>query len=154
MRFDLKYIDEHGNEARPAVIHRAPLSTHERMLSFLIEHYGGAFPTWLAPIQVRIVAITDELLDYANKLRDALRADFVRAEVDDAPHSFNKKVRNATVEKIPIVLVIGRREAEVGQVTVRRYRRKEQQTMLFEEFRVALLDEIKKRVHVKPDEEE
>jgi threonyl-tRNA synthetase len=154
VRFDLKYIDEHGNEARPAVIHRAPLSTHERMLSFLIEHYGGAFPTWLAPIQVRIVAITDELLDYANKLRDALRADFVRAEVDDAPHSFNKKVRNATVEKIPIVLVIGRREAEVGQVTVRRYRRKEQQTMLFEEFRAALLDEIKKRVHVKPDEEE
>ena len=71
------------------------------MLSFLIEHYGGAFPTWLAPVQVRLVAISDELLDYASRLRDRLRADFVRAEVDDAPHSFNKKIRNATIAEDP-----------------------------------------------------
>ncbi len=134
-RFDLTYIDEHGQEARPAVIHRAPLSTHERMLSFLIEHYGGAFPTWLAPVQVRLVAISDDLLDYANRLRDALLSDYVRVEVDDLPHSFNKKIRNAAMHKIPIILVIGRREAEAGEVTVRRYRRKEQETIPFDLFR-------------------
>jgi threonyl-tRNA synthetase len=151
-RFELRYIDEHGQEAGPAVIHRAPLSTHERMISFLIEHYGGAFPTWLAPVQTVIVVITDDLLDFAYKLRDRLREDFVRAEVDDAPHSFNKKIRNATVRKVPIALVVGRREAEAGEVTVRRYRRKEQQTMTIDAFREEILHEIRTRTHVKPDE--
>ncbi len=151
LRFDLTYIDEHGQELRPAIIHRAPLSTHERMLSFLIEHYGGAFPTWLAPVQVQIITISDDLLDYAFGLRDRLRADFVRAEVDDLPHSLNKKIRNATTQKIPIVLVIGRREAEQGQVTVRRYRRKEQETVPFELFRERVLAEIRERAHVKPE---
>lgn len=153
VRFDLRYIDEHGKEAMPAVIHRAPLSTHERMLSFLIEHYGGAFPTWLAPTQVRIVAITDDLLDHARGLREALREDYVRADVDEQPHSFNKKIRNASTEKIPIVLVLGRREAEAGEVTVRRYRRAEQRTMSFEAFRGELREEIRRRLHVKPDGE-
>lgn len=152
-RFELRYIDEHGGEAGPVVIHRAPLSTHERMISFLIEHYGGAFPTWLAPVQVVFVTISDDLLDYAAKLRDRMREDFVRAEVDSAPHSFNKKIRNATVAKVPVVLVIGRREAEAGEVTVRRYRRKEQRTMPFDRFREEILAEIRSRSHVKPDEE-
>ncbi len=150
-RFELSYVDEHGQEAAPAVIHRAPLSTHERMISFLIEHYGGAFPTWLAPVQVRIITISDDLLDYAFALRERLRADYVRAEVDDLPHSFNKKIRNASTHKIPVVLVVGRREAEAGHVTVRRYRRKEQETLPFETVRGQLLGEIRDRVHVKPD---
>jgi threonyl-tRNA synthetase len=152
-RFNLLYIDEHGGESGPVVIHRAPLSTHERMISFLIEHYGGAFPTWLAPVQIIFVAISDDLLDYACALRDRLRKDFVRAEVDDAPHSFNKKIRNAAVAKIPIVLVIGRREADAGEVTVRRYRRKDQRTMPFDEFQREIMAEIRSRTHVKPDSE-
>jgi threonyl-tRNA synthetase len=152
-RFELRYIDEHGQEAPPAVIHRAPLSTHERMLSFLIEHYGGAFPTWLAPVQVRLIAISDDLLPHACKLRDTMRAEYVRAEVDDLPHSFNKKIRNAATHKIPIILVIGRREAESGEVTVRRYRRKEQETLPFEAFLERLRIEIRDRIHVKPEEE-
>lgn len=152
VRFDLHYIDEHGQEVRPAIIHRAPLSTHERMLSFLIEHYGGAFPTWLAPVQVQLITISDDLLDFAFGLRSRLRADFVRAEVDDLPHSLNKKIRNATTHKIPVILVIGRREAEQGQVTVRRYRRKEQETVPFDTFRERLLVEIRDRVHVKPED--
>ena len=152
VRFDLRYVDEHGQDAQPAVIHRAPLSTHERMIAFLIEHYGGAFPTWLAPVQVRILTVNDNLLAHARTLRDRLRADTVRAEVDELPHSFNKKIRNATIHKIPIVLVIGPREAEAGQVTVRRYRRKLQETLPFDLFRDQLLAEIRDRVHVKPDE--
>lgn len=151
-RFNLSYTDENGQPAEPAVIHRAPLSVHERMISFLIEHYGGAFPTWLAPIQVRFVTVNDDLLDYANKLSDRLRADFVRAEVDTLPHSFGKKIRNAATQKIPIVLVIGERESQSGQVTVRRYRRKEQETLDFDLFRERLLAEIRDRVHVKPDQ--
>ncbi|MDM7914603.1 MAG: threonine--tRNA ligase [Candidatus Eisenbacteria bacterium] len=151
-KFELRYIDEHGQEAKPAVIHRAPLSTHERMLSFLIEHYGGAFPTWLSPVQVRIVTINDDLLPHAYGLRDRLRAEYVRAEVDDLPHSFNKKIRNASMQKIPIVLVVGRREAEAGQVTVRRYKRTEQRTMPFEEFFAELREEIRRRIHVKGEE--
>jgi threonyl-tRNA synthetase len=150
-RFDLSYTDESGKEARPAVIHRAPLSVHERMIAFLIEHYGGAFPTWLAPVQVRIVTVNDDLLEYAHKLKDRLRGDYVRAEVDTSPHSFGKKIRNATTQKIPIVLVIGNREAQAGQVTVRRYRRKQQETFEFDLFRERLLAEIRGRVHVKPD---
>jgi threonyl-tRNA synthetase len=151
-RFDLTYTDEHGQDAPPAVIHRAPLSVHERMISFLIEHYGGAFPTWLAPVQVRLITVNDDLLAYARKLKERLHEDFVRCEVDDLPHSFGKKIRNATTHKIPIVLVIGKREEETGQVTVRRYRRKEQETIDFDAFRDRLLEEIKKRIHVKPDE--
>jgi threonyl-tRNA synthetase len=150
-RFDLHYVDEEGQPARPVVIHRAPLSTHERIISFLIEHYGGAFPTWLAPVQVRIVTVNDELLDYGRKLRDRMRAEFIRAEVDDLPHSFNKKIRNAATHKIPIVLVVGRKEAEADQVTVRRYRRAEQRTLPFEEFFAGLRGEIAGRIHVKPD---
>jgi threonyl-tRNA synthetase len=152
-RFDLHYTDEAGQPARPAVIHRAPLSTHERMISFLIEHYGGAFPTWLAPVQVRIVTVNDDLLGYAGEVRDRLRGEFVRAEVDDLPHSFNKKIRNATTQKIPIVLVIGRKEAEAGQVTVRRYRRGAQETLDVGSFAAGLREEIAKRLHVKPDPE-
>jgi len=152
-RFELRYIDEAGKEAPVAVIHRAPLSTHERMISFLIEHYGGAFPTWLAPVQVRILTVNDTLLDAAHRLRERLHEDYVRVEVDDLPHSFNKKVRNATIHKVPIVLVLGRREAETGSVTVRRYRRKEQETVPFEEFRARLLEEIRERRHVRPDDE-
>lgn len=150
-RFDLQFTDESGQPARPAVIHRAPLSVHERMIAFLIEHYGGAFPTWLAPVQVQIVTVNDDLLDYAKKLKDRLRGDYVRAEVDTLPHSFGKKIRNATTQKIPIILVIGNREAQAGQVTVRRYRRKEQETLEFDLFRERLLTEIRDRVHVKPD---
>jgi len=152
-RFELRYIDEHGQEIGPAVIHRAPLSTHERMISYLIERYGGAFPTWLAPVQAVFVTINDDLLDAAYQMRDRLRADFIRAKVDDAPHSFNKKIRNATVTKVPIVLVIGPREAETGEVTVRRYRRKEQRTVPFDVFREEVLAEIRARTHVKPDED-
>ncbi len=151
-RFDLTYTDEQGNPAHPAVIHRAPLSVHERMISFLIEHYGGAFPTWLAPVQVRLVTVNDDLLAYAHRLRDRLHGDFVRVEVDDLPHSFGKKIRNATTQKIPIVLVIGQKERDAGQVTVRRYRRKNQETLGFEEFRGRLLREIRERIYEKPDE--
>ncbi len=150
-KFGLRYIDEHGEERPPVVVHRAPLSTHERIMAYLIEHYGGAFPTWLAPVQTRIVTISDDLLPYAREVRDLLRADRIRAEVDEAPHSFNKKIRNGTTEKIPILLVIGRKEAEERSVTVRRYQVARQETMPLEQFHAQLRREILDRSHVKPE---
>jgi len=151
-KFDLAYIDEDGAEKPPVVVHRAPLSTHERIMAYLIEHYGGAFPTWLAPVQARIVCVSDELLPYAREIRDSLRAERVRAEIDESTHSFNKKIRNGATEKIPILLVIGRKEAEERTVTVRRYRIAEQETLPWEEFRRRVLEEIRTRRHVKAAE--
>lgn len=147
-RFELRYIDEHGEEQLPVVIHRAPLSTHERIMAYLIEHYGGAFPTWMAPVQTRIVTISDDLLPYAEEIEQTLRAHRVRAEIDKSPHSFNKKVRNASVEKIPVTLVIGRKEAEERTVTVRRYKIERQETLALAPFVDGLLEEIRSRRHV------
>ncbi len=151
-KFELRYIDEHGAEVPPVVIHRAPLSTHERIMAYLIEHYGGAFPTWMAPVQVRIIPIADDLLPQCVAMRDALRADRVRAEIDESTHSFNKKIRNGSTEKIPILLVIGRKEAEEGTVTVRRYKIARQETIPFAQFHAAVVEEIRARRHVKPEE--
>lgn len=127
-RFELTYVDRDGQEKRPFIIHRAPLSTHERMISFLIEFYGGAFPTWMAPVQVRIVPVNDDILPYAREIADLLRADLLRGSVDESGESFNKKIRNAVTHKIPNIWVLGAREMENKNVTWRRYSVKEQIT--------------------------
>ncbi len=133
LRFDLEYVDEHGQKQRPYIIHRAPLGTHERFLSFLIEHFGGAFPTWMAPVQVRLVPVAEPFVEYAQKLAASLRNELFRAEVDDSHDSFNKRIRNATIQKIPNVFVIGGKEAETESVTWRRYGHREQATRPVEE---------------------
>jgi threonyl-tRNA synthetase len=143
--FDLKYIDETGKESETIVIHRAPLSTHERFLSFLLEYYGGAFPTWCAPIQVIVVPVGGEQHAYAEDLVKQLRKKMVRAEWDDSSNSFNKKIRTNTVRKIPIMLIVGGKEAESNSVTIRRYGIKEQESMAWDAF-VSMLDsEISER---------
>ncbi len=154
-RFDLTYIGKDGREHRPVVLHRAPLGTHERFIAFLIEHYAGAFPTWLAPEQVRIVPVNTEpdLLEYANKIKNLLFENFVRVELDDSNETFNKKIRLGAIRKTPILLIMGHNEAAEGKVTVRRYKVKAQQRIGVDEFLAMLLDEIKTRKHVKPDEE-
>ncbi|MCB0317503.1 MAG: threonine--tRNA ligase, partial [Bdellovibrionales bacterium] len=128
-RFDLKYIGEDGKEHMPYVVHRAPLSTHERFMAFLIEHFGGAFPTWLAPIQAKIVPVAENFFDYANDLKAQLRNQLIRVEVDDSSNSFNKKIREAVTHKIPNILIIGGNEVEQGTVTLRRYCVKDQITI-------------------------
>jgi threonyl-tRNA synthetase len=120
-RFDLKYKGEDGAFHRPLIIHRAPLSTHERMISLLIEHFGGAFPTWMAPVQVRILPVADAVAEFAESLAADLRSRLFRVEVDASAESFNKRLRNAAVQKVPNVLVIGQREAAAGAVTWRRH---------------------------------
>jgi threonyl-tRNA synthetase len=144
-RFGLKYIAEDGMEKVPVCIHRAPLSTHERFLSFLLEYYGGAFPTWCAPVQVMVIPVRDEHHEYAKELIALMRSKRIRAELDDSHHSFNKKIRNNAVSKTPILLIIGGNEVENKTVTIRRYGIKEQQTLPSVEFMALLQEEILER---------
>lgn len=148
-RFGLTYIDRDGTEKTPYCIHRAPLGTHERFIAFLIEHYGGAFPTWLAPVQVKVIPVSEKHLDYARKIEDTLRQELVRAEVDASDATMGKKIRTGTTRKIPILLIVGAREEEAGQVTVRRYKIKQQESMSLEGFLAELRTEIAERKHIK-----
>ncbi len=118
-RFDLEYIGEDGQKHRPVMIHRAPFGSMERFVGILIEHFNGAFPLWLAPVQVVMVTIADRHVPYAKDVAAKLRARGIRVEVDDSNDRMNKKIRNAQLQKIPYMLVIGDKEAEEGQVAVR-----------------------------------
>jgi len=144
-RMNLVYVGPDGQEHHPYVIHRAPLGTHERFIAFLIEHFGGAFPTWLAPIQVRILPVSDKHLEYAVKLEDVLRGHMVRAEVDRADEKLGKKIREALTHKIPILLVVGQQEEAEGTVTVRRYGEEQQESMPFDTFAEEVVEEIRLR---------
>jgi threonyl-tRNA synthetase len=119
-RFDLTFTNEQGQPERPVIIHRAPLSTHERMIGFLLEHYAGAFPVWLAPEQVRIIPITDEQFSAAQELYDALHAAGVRAELDLDAERMNAKIRKAQVMKVPYMAVLGKREVAENSVALRK----------------------------------
>jgi threonyl-tRNA synthetase len=144
-RLGLTYVGADNAEHHPYVIHRAPLGTHERFIAFLIEHYGGAFPTWMAPIQVRLVTVADRFDDYAHKVMQELRDEFVRADLEPSGDTVSKKIRNASHQKIPNVLVIGEREVADGTVTLRRLGVREQETMPVAAFKERLLEAIRTR---------
>ena len=118
-RFHLKYADKNGEEQTPVVLHRAILGSLDRFMAYLIEETMGAFPAWLAPVQVKVLPITDRALDYANELSAALDARGFRVEVDDRNEKIGKKIRETTLEKVPYMLVVGDKEAEDGTVSVR-----------------------------------
>jgi threonyl-tRNA synthetase len=115
-RFGLKYVDKDGSEKTPVIIHRAPLGSHERFIGFLIEHFGGNFPTWLTPVQVKVLPITEKHLDYAISVVEKLKEANVRVELDDRNETLQEKIRNATLEKVGYMLIIG--DKEVGSKTV------------------------------------
>lgn len=144
-RFGLTYVDSDGKEKTPLCIHRAPLSTHERLVGFLIEHFAGAFPTWLAPVQVAILPVSDKFIKYATKIKDALAEQGVRVHLDDSAESLGKKIRGAEMKKIPWMLVIGEKEVAAKNVSARNYRTKKQSEMEVDKFVKTVLDEIKKR---------
>lgn len=118
-KFGLTFHDSDGTEKPVAVIHRAPLGSHERFVAYLIEHFAGAFPVWLSPVQVRIIPIADDMLGYASEVLDVLSEAGVRAETDTSGNRLPAKVRYAVTRKIPFILVLGRREAVSGSVAVR-----------------------------------
>ncbi|MBS1256270.1 MAG: Threonine--tRNA ligase 1 [Deltaproteobacteria bacterium] len=144
-RFGLKYIAGDNQEHTPIIIHRAPLGTHERFVAFLIEHYGGAFPTWLAPVQVRLIPVASAFNEYAHGLNKQLYSYLIRSEIDDSHDSFSKKIRSAAVEKVPNLLIVGENEQAGQTVTWQRYGSKERETLSFVSFLPLLQDEILKR---------
>jgi threonyl-tRNA synthetase len=121
-KFDLSYIGEDGQKHRPVMIHRVIFGSIERFIGILIEHYGGAFPVWLAPVQVRVLPITDRHNEYACRVKDELVRAGIRAEVNDRNDKIGYKVRAAQVEQIPYMLVVGDKEAAEGMVAVRERR--------------------------------
>jgi threonyl-tRNA synthetase len=118
-RFDVNYIAEDGARHRAAMIHRTLLGSMERFVGGLVEHYGGAFPAWLAPVQASIIPITDDQVDFANAVLERLKDKGIRAEVDSSSGRMQAKIRNAQLQKIPYMLVVGKREAEADSVAVR-----------------------------------
>src|SRR5206468_6968837 len=118
-RFGLEYIGPDNQPHRPVMIHRAPLGSMERFLGILIEHFAGAFPLWLAPEQVRVLPISDKVADYAQQVLVRLRADGFRATVDLRAEKIGAKIRDAQLEKIPVMLVVGAKEAESQAVSYR-----------------------------------
>jgi threonyl-tRNA synthetase len=147
-RFDLRFINAGGEEETPLCIHRAPLSTHERMIGFLIEHYAGIFPVWLAPEQVRIIPITDSHADYAKRLADELYGLGYRAEADLGSARMNAKIRAAQKMKVPYMLVVGDREVAEGTISLRKRDGSRQNDMPFEEFKGVLKVQVEKRSQV------
>ena len=145
-RLGLSYITAENTREAPYVIHRAPLGTHERFIAFLIEHYGGVFPTWLAPVQVRIIPVADAFVEYARKLERDLRDSFVRVEVDASNESLGKKVRLAQTDKVPNLFVVGQKEAADSAVAWRRHGEKEQKVQSYDAAKAALLKEVAERV--------
>jgi threonyl-tRNA synthetase len=153
--FDLKYIGEDGKEHPVYVIHRAPLGSHERFTAFLIEHYAGAFPTWLAPIQVRLIPISEKAVDYADNVRQQLTDAQVvngtaglRVDIDTTNERMQKKIRDAQLMKIPYMLVVGEREAENGTVAVRLRSGKDLGPMTLDSFLARIKQEAESRYDV------
>jgi threonyl-tRNA synthetase len=144
-RFDLKFINKQGLEEMPLVIHRAPLSTHERLLGFLIEHYGGNFPVWLSPEQVRVIPITDSQNEYAQGIVKQLREAGVRASADISAQRMNAKIRAAQMMKVPYMLVVGENEQNAGLVSLRVRDGKQQNNIPLSEFVVRVKDKISSR---------
>lgn len=117
-QFGLEYIDKDGERKTPAIIHRAPLGTHERFIGFLIEHFAGNFPVWLSPVQVIILPISEHQREYALKINDILKDNTIRVELDDTNESLGKRIRNAKMNKVPYLIVVGDKEKENQTITV------------------------------------
>jgi threonyl-tRNA synthetase len=144
-RFELAYTGADNAEHRPVMIHRALMGSFERFIGILIEHYAGEFPLWLAPVQAAVLPIADRHLDYARETAARLREAGLRVEVDERSESIGKKIREAEVQKVPYMLVVGDQEQEAGAVAVRRHREGDQGAEPVAEFARRLADEIGER---------
>ena len=144
-RFDLKFTNKEGNEEVPLCIHRAPLSTHERMVGFLLEHYAGNFPVWLAPEQVRVISITDNQNEYVENIAKQLRENGVRAHADLSSQRMNAKIRSAQLMKVPYMLVVGDNEMKAEQVSLRVRDGSQQNNISLSEFISRAKDRIARR---------
>ena len=144
-RFQIEYVGEDGQKHRPIMIHRACFGSMERFIGILTEHYAGAFPTWMAPVQVKILPISEKHVEYAEQLAKQMHRDYVRVEVDDRSEKIGYKIRQAQMAKVPYMLVVGDKEVEEGTVNVRKHGGDELGSVPFEEFFNSIKIEIKER---------
>ena len=144
-RFRIDYVGEDGQKHRPIMIHRACFGSMERFIGILTEHYAGAFPTWMAPVQVKILPISEKHVEYAKELAKQMHRDYVRVEVDDRSEKIGYKIRQAQMAKVPYMLVVGDKEVEEGTVNVRKHGGDELGSVPFEEFFNSIKIEIKER---------
>jgi len=144
-RFQIEYIGEDGQKHRPIMIHRACFGSMERFIGILTEHYAGAFPTWMAPVQVKILPISEKHVEYAKELAKQMHRDYVRVEVDDRSEKIGYKIRQAQMAKVPYMLVVGDKEVEEGTVNVRKHGGDELGSIPFDEFFNSIKIEIKER---------
>jgi threonyl-tRNA synthetase len=145
-RFDMTYIEEDGHAYRPYMVHRALMGSIERFFGILIEHYGGAFPVWLSPVQVVIIPIADRHVDFARDVKESLKQAGLRVELDDRSERMNAKIRDAEKQKVPYMLVVGDREMENNQVDIRRRSGERLGAMLVEDFKVLALKDVVEKV--------
>ena len=144
-RFDLSYVGEDGKQHRPVVIHRGVVSTMERFVAFLIEEYKGAFPTWLAPVQVQVIPVSPDVhFDYAKQVQELLQAEGIRVEIDDRNEKIGYKIREAQMQKTPYMLVVGDNEVAEKAVNVRKYGEQKSEVVSFETFVENLKNEVKR----------
>ena len=144
-RFGLTFTDEGGREQTPICIHRAPLSTHERFVGFLIEHYGGDFPLWLAPIQVAVLPVSDKVKDYAKNVETALKEAGIRVQLNGQPNKVGAKIRQAELQRVNVMLVVGEKEAQDNQVALRRRFKGDLGTQALDDVVTELKTEIETR---------
>ncbi|CEG23207.1 Threonine--tRNA ligase 1 [Planococcus massiliensis] len=143
-RFDLSYIGEDGKQHRPVVIHRGVVSTMERFVAFLIEEYKGAFPTWLAPVQVEVIPVSlDAHSDYAKNIQEKLQSHRLRVDIDERDEKLGYKIREAQMQKVPYMLVLGDQEVENGSVNVRKYGEQKSESMPFDDFLKLIQSELR-----------
>lgn len=145
-RFDLNYIGEDGEKHRPVMVHRTVFGSMERFMGILIEHYAGAFPAWLAPIQVRILPVTDRANEYAKSLEEKLSEMDIRVELDLRNEKIGYKIREAQIQKIPYMIILGDKEVESGKVAIRSRKEGDLGAMSFDDFISKLKTEIEKKI--------
>lgn len=145
-RFNLTYVDEDGEEKEPIMIHRVIYGSMERMMAILIENFAGAFPTWLAPVQVKVINISESQLEYAKQVKENLELFGIRVELDDRNESIGKKIRQSQIEKVPYSVVVGDKEVENGTVSVRKRGGVDMGAMSVNDFAQFILKEIKDKV--------
>ncbi|HEX3024079.1 MAG TPA: threonine--tRNA ligase, partial [Chitinophagaceae bacterium] len=144
-KFKLNYTTQQNDTDIPLIIHRAPLGTHERFIGFLLEHYAGKFPVWIAPLQVKILPISDKFINYTNEVKAKLRAAGIRVEIDERSEKIGKKIREAELSRVPYMLVIGEKEMNENKLSVRRQGKGDIGAQTVDEFIKSIIEEIKER---------
>ncbi|MCH8326418.1 MAG: threonine--tRNA ligase, partial [Bacteroidetes bacterium] len=145
-RFNLEYIGSDGQKHRPVVIHRAPFGSLERFIGLLIEHFAGYFPTWLTPVQVTVLPVSQNYVEYAKKVVNSLKENGLRVEIDERNEKIGYKIRECEKNKIPYMLIVGEREQTAGNISVRKHKEGDKGTLSLNDFIDNITYEIKNKL--------